>query len=361
MFVCAIAMAAPAAYAQQPQQPQKEHVVRKGDTLWDLAAFYYGDPFRWPVIYEANRGIVENPHWIFPREKLVIIIPSLPAKPAVADTTAPAQPPQIVAEPEPEPEPANPNRSRFYVAPSAEPAEPTVISSERQANAIIQPMEYIAAPWIADSASIGINGRVIQAVDPRSAEDVLAQTFHPRDKLYISARGSVGERLMVVRLTRVLRPYGWLVEPMGIIRIDTVGARAARAIITHQFSDLKVGDLTIPLPPVPALPTEDPRTVTGGATGRIIDFLAPQPLYGTTEIGFIDLGSAKGMHIGDEVVAFLPERQPTKTRAEVLPEEPVAKMVVVKLTQNTATVRVTRLRYSALNPNMPVRVSKQTR
>ena len=70
-FACALLLAAPA-FAQQPQQTQpKEHVVRKGDTLWDLARSYLNDPFRWPMIYEANRRIVENPHRIFPAEKLV--------------------------------------------------------------------------------------------------------------------------------------------------------------------------------------------------------------------------------------------------------------------------------------------------
>jgi hypothetical protein len=222
-------------------------------------------------------------------------------------------------------------------------------------------MEYVSAPWIGDSATIGINGRVITSLDPRSAADKLVQTFHPRDELYVSTRAQAGERLLVVRLTRSLRPHGWLIQPMGIVRIDSVGSRASRGMITHQFADLKVGDFTIPLPPVPALPTAEPMQVAGGATGRIIDFLEPQPLYGTSDIGFIDLGSAKGLHIGDEVVVFIPERRADKKKADVLPEEAVAQMRVIKVTNNTATVRVTRMHNSSLNSNMAVRVSKSSR
>ena len=41
----------------------KEHVIPSGDTFWDLAATYYGDPTMWNKIAEANpsasaRGLV---------------------------------------------------------------------------------------------------------------------------------------------------------------------------------------------------------------------------------------------------------------------------------------------------------------
>jgi uncharacterized protein DUF4157/LysM domain-containing protein len=36
----------------------KTYVVKRGDTLWDLAKKFYGDPKRYPKIYQANRGIL---------------------------------------------------------------------------------------------------------------------------------------------------------------------------------------------------------------------------------------------------------------------------------------------------------------
>lgn len=37
------------------------HKVRKGDTLWDLSEFYYGDHTLWPKLWEMN-PFVTNPH-----------------------------------------------------------------------------------------------------------------------------------------------------------------------------------------------------------------------------------------------------------------------------------------------------------
>ena len=174
-LACATAVSASAAGAQEPQPTQapKEHVVRAGDTLWDLARAYLNDPFRWPMIYEANRRIVDNPHRIFPQERL--IIPGLTQNVDTVLIGQPVEPPDVVETP-----PAGPNRSRFYVAPQPR-SEPTVISTDLQRNALIQPMEYLAAPWIADSATLQLNARIVNSTDLRAAKDLLAQTFRPRD------------------------------------------------------------------------------------------------------------------------------------------------------------------------------------
>ena len=59
-----------------PQAPPTEgevrHLVKKGDTLWDIAKAYLKDPFRWPEVFQRNTDIVENPHWIYPGEVIRI-------------------------------------------------------------------------------------------------------------------------------------------------------------------------------------------------------------------------------------------------------------------------------------------------
>jgi LysM repeat protein len=66
----------------------KTHIVTKGDTLWDLSARYYSDPFKWGKIYNANLNVVTNPDRIDPKEELVI--------PEVMEEVKPAPQKEIV-------------------------------------------------------------------------------------------------------------------------------------------------------------------------------------------------------------------------------------------------------------------------
>ena len=51
----------------------KQYVVKKGDTLWDIARRYYRDPFEYKMIAKVNN--IENADLIFAKQKIF-----LPAK-----------------------------------------------------------------------------------------------------------------------------------------------------------------------------------------------------------------------------------------------------------------------------------------
>jgi nucleoid-associated protein YgaU len=48
------------------------HEVKKGDTLWKIAAHYYGDGSLYPKIFEANQNILNDPNVIKVGQKLRI-------------------------------------------------------------------------------------------------------------------------------------------------------------------------------------------------------------------------------------------------------------------------------------------------
>lgn len=45
------------------------HVVRAGDTLWDICWSYFNNAWEWPRVWSYNPEIT-NPHWIYPGDKV---------------------------------------------------------------------------------------------------------------------------------------------------------------------------------------------------------------------------------------------------------------------------------------------------
>ena len=61
-----------------PAATDQVHVVAKGDTLWQLAKKYYGNPYLWPQIWEKNK-YVQDAHWIYPGDPLILGLNVAPA------------------------------------------------------------------------------------------------------------------------------------------------------------------------------------------------------------------------------------------------------------------------------------------
>lgn len=61
-------LAAPAPEGGETQT----YTIQKGDTLWDLSQKFLNNPWYWPKIWSLN-PYIENPHWIYPGNKLKVL------------------------------------------------------------------------------------------------------------------------------------------------------------------------------------------------------------------------------------------------------------------------------------------------
>jgi nucleoid-associated protein YgaU len=58
------------AKAASREAESKTYVVRRGDTLWDIAKQIYGDPYPYRRLFEANPRVLASPEHIFPGQLL---------------------------------------------------------------------------------------------------------------------------------------------------------------------------------------------------------------------------------------------------------------------------------------------------
>ena len=54
-----------------PNAPDS-HVVKRGDTLWDISKLFLKSPWRWPELWGMNLEQIRNPHLIYPGQILIL-------------------------------------------------------------------------------------------------------------------------------------------------------------------------------------------------------------------------------------------------------------------------------------------------
>ncbi len=300
------------------------HIVERGDTLWDLASRYLGDPYLWPQIWERNPYIKDS-HWIYPGDPIVIDVAVQPPVP-VEDVAAP-----------------DTTMSEF--APVGEPI-PEEVFDERMPYPLGTSADvYCFAKLVTDEAG-AFPFKIV------SAEAIEMQSqFSEGDVVYLD--GGVEQGLKAGDQFNILRRDRALAHPVSLASMGQVYRQIARlkvlcaqenrsiAEITYACDPVEIGHVLEPFRPVPVplvlAPVRADRCdpPNGKPTGYVVYNRDDTINAGTEHVVMVDLGAAEGLYPGMFATVF---------RDNPVPEMPrvlLGELGILTVEEGYSTAKVT--------------------
>jgi hypothetical protein len=354
-----LAAAIPAAGAQQTRA--EPHTVRSGDTLWELARRYFGDPFLWPQIYRLNTGIVEDPHWIYPGEVLQLAagegVQSVPAE----DTPAPA--PEAAREPEPaRPGLAEAPREAEYPMPEFA-RQKRSESSEglgayvNQEYRPLRPGEFYSSGFLTED-NMPPAGLLLGPVTPPQIRNLSERTMATLfTEVGIRAPAGVtyakGDTLTAYTLELGFSGYGDIVIPTGLVRITGRSEHQYLGEVVAMYGAIRSGQPLIPTEKFQPGPMTKAEPTTDTLTGLVLGGREIKELKHPQNRILINMGRDKGVTPGD---IFEIRRMPgPRINAADAIDELMATGQVVRVGQRSATVLLLRVVSPDIPPGMKAR------
>ncbi|HEY7480664.1 MAG TPA: LysM peptidoglycan-binding domain-containing protein [Gemmatimonadales bacterium] len=372
----AIALAAGPTLAAAQDTSTQSHTVRKGDTLWDLARQYRGDPFLWPDIYRMNTSVVEDPHWIYPGEVLQLsateAVASVPAQDTPAptsDSTAaptmeqPVQQPQapvtdeVAESPAASTEAAEPTPASLASLTKADTTEQPAPLFGRRSSDTMQEMlraytqqpyralrrsEFYSSGFLTENQKLPL-GKVLGPVTPPQIRALARNTnAMPYSIIAVSApKGAsyqVGDSLLVVQIGREIDNFGDVVLPSGIAQVVDTASGHYLASVLAVYGPIRGGQSVLPLEKFGQPGGARATPVSNGVRATLLGGSGRQDLKAPQMVVFLDKGRKDGVSPGD---LFEIRRQPERLNdGSIRIDDVMATLQVVHVRERTATARL---------------------
>jgi hypothetical protein len=349
--LAAVATASPGvAAAQAPVERPASHTVKKGDTLWDLANTYLGDAFQWPQIYQLNKDLIRDPHWIYPGQVF-----RLPGGTATAPSAQPG--PSLPAVEGADARAAmtvfNPDRYR------AQRAGPSTLLSAVSRTAV-RPGDYITAPFMWEVGGPTDAGRLDGTAEPIGLS--MTASLRPiqlREQVLLTMpRGMApvpGTRLLTYRLGPVIQGQGQVVIPTGVVNITSAtDSTHAMGALTQKFEDVFAAQGAIALDTLTMAMNVFPTRVEFGISTRVV-WMYGSPALGNEGHSLIfAASSAQGLVPGDQLSLRL-ERAGNAADSDA--DEEIAVAQVTRVTKWGASAIIIDARAAGVAPGVRAQVS----
>ncbi|MEX1998839.1 MAG: LysM domain-containing protein [Gemmatimonadales bacterium] len=382
LVAAAALMAWPLAAQDTTQARPSRHIVQAGETLWSLAQLYLGDPFLWPEIYRLNTLIIEDPHWIFPGEELLLAAADQTAAPitvAPADSTPPpVMPRDTVAAgdqaqqrpvlpgaapelaPPPPPPPAQLNTPTVFARRAADRTSGLSDLSATFPYRAVRRGDFYASgfltegedlPWarVLGSAS---RGRGIPRAGSSSAiqfESILLRA--PEGATY-----HVGDSVLTAQLGPQVPQWGRIVIPTGIARVVTVAGRDIEAEVVSQFQRVADNQVALPIEPFRDPGARRPVAIEDGIMAEVITNRDGNPLDMQQGIVFLNRGRADGVVPGDQFEILRPT---DANRPEGAPPEALGLLQIVHVREGSSSGMLLQVYGAGIRAGIPARLIRK--
>ncbi|WKW12523.1 LysM peptidoglycan-binding domain-containing protein [Pseudogemmatithrix spongiicola] len=351
------------------QGETRTHTVKAGDTLWDLARQYLGDPFRWPEIYRRNQSTIQDPNLIYPDQVIVISgdvaasagTPADPAAPAETRTdsmvvmdSSGAEVPQQPQGPPPSMTIFNPDRFR-------------VVRGERQslriqeAPAAVRLGDFLQAPFMWDGTGVAGAGRVIEGASTdgigiRNTQRPLQYMEELWFQVPEGAEGAVDQRFLMFRYGPTLEGRGRVVIPTGVVKVTQASqARRARGVVVAKFEDVFPGHLVMALDTLRMEPGVYPARVEFGLATTIA-YMYGEPVLPPVGHQIIFAASeTDGLVPGDQLTLSIPGTKAAD--GSQMPPQDVAVAQVTRVTRWGASAIIISQTDGGVRTGMAARVT----
>lgn len=306
------------------------HIVERGDTLWDLANRYLGNPYLWPQIWDTNKYIADA-HWIYPGDP--IVLPRVAVLAEGAGELPPVGGPEGVG------------REEDLFGPGGA-GEGGASEAATALRPITEEMSLQCAMYVVSQRE---NEDLYLLGSELGADKVALAT---RDIVYLSRGSNSGVKAgdlyslhhsaYDVRHPANGRKLGTKVETTGWVKVILVQEDSATAVVEHACSDVHAGDYLRPyervnVPMVVLRKAADRLTPPSGKLDQyVIDIQDDATIAGAGQLVTLDAGSDDGVSPGSIFAVYRIVYPSVPT-----PRNVIGEATVVAVRDRTATAKIT--------------------
>jgi len=283
----------------KPNLPQP-YIVKKGDTLWDIANYFFKDPEKWLKIWERNLYI-SNPDLIYPGNEIWFDVQK---KKKSGGITKVRPQPAVISKP-------------------VEKLEPKVDTS-RLLNALAR-QDFISSDEVEGA------GYILHSEDDRI-------NYGANEKLYLKMNQSAedGDVFDVFRTGDEIKDpdsgkvVGVLVSHLGQIEVRSQSGGIYRGVVLNTFQELSKGDRLKPAKKIDTRIT--PSFPEGSLSGKVLYMRNNTTEAGQNQVIGINLGNGNGLQPGTALSVHRAGRvvKDAVTGNKVrLPEEKIGELLVL--------------------------------